>query len=208
MRLKLWQRFLLTIANSLYPCKFYGKDNLPEGGAVIVSNHFSAFEAFQYLNISKRRPFFLAKKEICNSKFKNWLFTSYGAIPIDRNKPDMKAMLNAMRVLKEGEKLVIFPEGTRNKSGTNDLQEIKGGACVFAVRTKTPIVPAMLLKKPTFLRKTKIIIGKPFELDQFYNKKLTDEDIVEMDKIVRDKMIAEHEKLKEMVSKKNANSKK
>ncbi len=208
MKLKFWQKTLLVIANILYPCKFYGKENLPEGSAVITSNHFSVFESFQYLNISKERPYYLAKKEICSNKFTNWLFTSFGAIPIDRSKPDMKAMLSAMRVLKNGEKLVIFPEGTRNKTGTTDLQEIKGGAVVFAVRAKCPIVPAMLLKKPRLFRKTKIIVGKPFELSEFYEKKLSDEDIAKMEEIVREKMISEQNKLKEIVGKKNGNSKK
>ncbi len=208
MKLKFWQRFLRCLGNAFYPCKFYGKENLPEGGCVIVSNHFSVVEALMYLNISKQRPYFLAKKEICKNKFTNWLFVSFGAIPIDRSKPDMKAMLAAMRVLKEGEKLVIFPEGTRNKSGTDELQSIKGGAGVFATRSKCPIVPAMLLKKPRIFTKTKIIVGKPFELSDYYDKKLLDTDVEAMDDIVREKMIAEHNTLKEMVSKKNANIKK
>ncbi len=208
MKLKIWQRFLLTVANSLFPSKIYGKENLPDGACVIVSNHFSVVDCVHYLNISKNRPYFLAKKEICEGKFNNKLFTSFGAIPIDRNKPDMKAMLSAMRVLKDGERLVIFPEGTRNKTGTTELQELKGGAGLFAVRTKTPIVPAMILKKSKLFRKTKILVGKPFELSEFYDKKLTDQDISVMDGIIRDKMIAEQNKLKELVAKKHAGSKK
>ncbi len=208
MKLKFWQKTLLAIANFLYPSKFYGKENLPEGGAIIVSNHFSVFEVFQYLNISKERPYFLAKKEVCEGKFFNKLFTSFGAIPIDRSKPDMKAMISAMRVLKDEQRLVIFPEGTRNKTGTNELQELKSGASIFAVKTKKPIVPAMLLSKPKIFRKTKIIVGKPFELSEFYDKKFTEDDVKIMDGIVREKMICEQERLKEMVSNKNARCKK
>ncbi len=202
MKLKLWQKPLVGLANLIYPCKFYGKENLPKGRAVIVSNHFSVADCVHYLNVSKDRPYFLAKKEICKSKFSNWLFTSFGAIPIDRSKPDMKAMLSAMRVLKDGEKLVIFPEGTRNKTGTTELQDIKGGAGVFAVRAKCPIVPAMLLSKPRPFKKTKIMVGEPFVLTEFFDKKLNDEDIIKMDKIVREKMILQQNRLKEMVAKK------
>ncbi len=207
MKLKFWQKCILLIANFIYPSKMFGKENLPEGSCVIVSNHFSVVDCVQYLNISKERPYYLAKKEICKNKLSNWIFTSFGAIPIDRDKPDMKAMLAAMRVLKNGERLVIFPEGTRNKTGTTDLQEIKGGAVVFAVKARCPIVPAMLLKKSRMFRRNKIIVGKPFELSEFYDKKLSDEDIIQMEKIVREKMIFEHTKLKEMVLKKNANIK-
>lgn len=202
MKLKFWQKSLLCIANIIFPSKIYGKENIPDGKVVIVSNHFSVVDPVQYLNIGKDRPYYLAKKEIAKNKFSSWLFRSFGAIPIDRDKPDMKAMLGAIRVLKDNQKLLIFPEGTRNKTGTSDLQPLKGGAGVFSTMTKAPIVPCMILKKTRAFRKTKIIIGKPFELCEFYDKKLSDEDILAMDVIISEKMIAEHEKLKRICSKK------
>lgn len=204
MKLKLWQKTLLTIANFLYPCKFYTKENLPEGNAVIVCNHFSVIDCVHMLNISKERPYFLGKKEAFKNKFLAKLFTSYGGVPIDRNKPDMKAMLSIMKLLKAGEKVVIYPEGTRNKTGTNELQEIKGGAGVFAVRAKCPIVPVMMLNKPRFFRKTKLIVGKPFYLEEFYDKKIIDEEVEAIDNIVREKMLEQQRILFEMVKKKNA----
>ncbi len=202
MKLTFLQRIPLALANLLFPYKFYGKENIIEGSAVIVSNHFSAIDCVHFLNISEERPYFLAKKELFENKFLNWLFKKYGGIPVDRKNPDMRAMLNALKVLKNGEKLVIFPEGTRNKTKTNELQEIKGGAVVFAVRSKCPIIPVMLLEKPKLFRKTKIIIGKPFTLEKFYDKKLSEQDILEMDNIVREKMIEQQKILIDKVKKK------
>ena len=125
--------------------------------------------------------------------FKNKLVAkiikSYGAIPIDRDNPDMKSLLAAIKHIKEGHKLAIFPEGTRNKTNTNELQEIKGGTVVFAVKAKCPIVPIMIDNKSKIFRKTHMIIGKPFTLEEFYGKKLSDEDIVKLDEIVKEKMI-------------------
>ena len=158
MRLKFWQKCILFIANVLYPCKIYGKENVPDGRAIIVSNHFSVIDAVNYLNISKTRPNYLAKKEITNNKLLGKIIQSFGAIPIDRDKPDMKAMLSVIRVLKDNEKVIIFPEGTRNKTGTTELQDIKGGSGVFSVKTKAPIVPAMLLSKPRILEKQKLLL--------------------------------------------------
>jgi len=211
MKLKFWQKSLRFIANRIYPCKIFGKENLTEGSAVIVSNHFSMIDCVHYLNlkVGKDTPYFLAKKELFEKKFISKLLGSFGGLPIDRYKPDMKAMLNCLKVLKNGEKLVIYVEGTRNKSGTDDLQEIKGGAGVFATRSKSPIIPVMLLKKPRIFRRTKIIVGKPFELTEFYDKKLSTEEIENIDLIIKEKMIEQHEILKKMVYKnKDADNKK
>lgn len=199
MKLKFWQKTLSVIANALYPCKIYGKVNLKDGNGVIVSNHFSIIDCVHYLNLNKEKPYFLAKKEACNNKFTAWLLGSYGAIPVDREKPDLKAMLSVIKVLKSGEKIVVFVEGTRNKTGTNELQEIKAGAGLFAVKVKCPIYPVMMLNKPKIFRRTKIIIGKPFELSDFYDKKLFEEDYRIMDDIIKEKMISEQEKLKKII---------
>ena len=108
----------------------------------------------------------------------------------------------ALKVLKEGHKLVVFPEGTRNKSGTTELQEVKGGSMIFAVKAKCPIVPMMLNGKAKAFRKTHLIIGKPFELDEFYGKKLDENDMLKMEKIVSKKMIEQQKKLLDLLSKK------
>ena len=204
MKLKFWQKTLRFIANRIYPCKIYGKENLKEGTAVIVSNHYSMIDCVHHINlkVGKDTPYFLAKKELFEKKFTSWLLGGYGGIPIDRSKPDMKAMLNCMKLLKNGEKLVVYVEGTRNKTGSEELQEIKGGAGVFAVRAKCPVYPAMFLSKPKIFRKTKLIVGEPFELTEFYDKKLTSEDIQQIDDIIKEKMIEQREKLKKLVSKK------
>jgi len=179
----------------LYPCKIYGKDNLPSGGAIFVCNHFRAIDC-GFVSLAYNKDIkFLAKAELFKNKIIGGLIKSFGAIPIDRENPDMKSMLACIRHLKDGHKLCIFPEGTRNKSKTTELQDIKGGTAVFAVKSKCPIVPMMLSGKGKLLKRTKLIIGKPFELDEFYGRKLTDADISQMDDIVRDKMLEQQAEL-------------
>lgn len=195
----------------LYPMKVYGKENIPEGGAIFVCNHFRAIDCGFIARINSKKIKFLAKKEIFSNKLIAKVVKSYGGIPIDRENPDMKSLLEAIKALKNGNKLVIFPEGTRNTSGTSELQEIKGGSVVFSVKAKCPIVPIMILKKSKIFRTTKIIIGKPFELSDYYQKKLSSKDINDMAKIVREKMIEQHQILINMQKNKkskvkNANS--
>ena len=184
----------------VYPCKFYGKENIPKGSAVLVSNHFSALDCGYIAKLYSKDIYFLAKKEIFKNKLFAKIVKSYGGIPIDRDKPDIKALFSATKVLKDGHKLAIFPEGTRNKTGTNQLQPIKGGSVIFAVKAKCPIVPMMILKKAKFLSRNKMIIGKPFYLEEFYDKQITPDLIEKMDKIVETEMLNQQRILLDMVN--------
>lgn len=188
-------RIPLFVFSLLCPCKIHGKTNIPSGKAVIVSNHFHACDCGIVAEAYPKDIYFLAKKELFKNKLVASLIKWYGGIPIDRDNPEMKSLVKAMRVLKDNHKLVIFPEGTRNKSGTCNLQPIKGGAIVLAVRSKCPIVPVMMNKKLGLFKKIHLIVGEPFELSDFYDKKLTDENISLMEEIVYNKMVDEQQKL-------------
>ena len=196
-----FQRIPIFFFSLLYPMKVYGKENIPEGGAVLVSNHFRAIDCGFIARICDKNIKYLAKKEIFKNKLISKIVKSYGGIPIDRDNPDMKSLLEAIKEIKKGNKLCIFPEGKRNVSGTSDLQEIKGGSVIFSVKAKCPIVPIMMLKKAKMFSKTRIIIGKPFELSDYYGKKLSEEDIAYLDQIVREKMIEQQDILKQLVAK-------
>lgn len=172
----------------LYPSKVYNRENFPEGRAVIVANHFSAVDPVFMFKFTKKGLYFLAKKEAFDKKLLAKIMREAGCIPIDRENNDIRAMMNAIKVLKDGNKLIIFPEGTRNKIN-DELQELKGGAGVFAVKTKTPIVPIMFHKKAKIFRRTRFIVGKPFELTEFYDKRLAKEDFDSIDAVIREKML-------------------
>lgn len=201
-----FHRIPLFFFNIVYPYKIHGKENIPKGGAVFICNHFRAIDCGFVTDAYNKDVYFLAKKELFNNKLLGKIVKSFGAIPVDREKPDIKSIMLALRVLKDGHKLVVFPEGTRNKTGTIELQPIKGGSMIFAVKAKCPIVPMMLDKKAKPFRKTHLIIGEPFELVDFYDKKLDDENIHKMEHIVCAKMVEQQKKLLNMLSKKNKNN--
>lgn len=187
----------------LYPCKIHGKENIPKKGepAVLVCNHFRAIDCGFAARAYPKDMFILAKKELFKNKFLAKVLKSYGAIPVDRSKPDLKSILASSKVLKEGHKLIIFPEGTRNTQN-EELQELKGGSAFFAVKAKCPIVPMMLNGKARIFRRTHLIVGKPFELTDFYDTKITPEITVKMDEIVREKMLEQQAELKKLLTKK------
>ena len=204
--MNLFHKTILSIWSLFYPLKIYGKENIPKNeGAVFVCNHFSALDCGFVARAYNKDIFFLAKKELFDNKLIGSIIKGFGGIPIDRGNPDIKSLFIATKVLKDNHKLAIFPEGTRNRTKTNQLQELKGGTVVFAIKAKCAIVPMMLDKKAKFLRRTNLIIGQPFYLDEFYGKKLTPELIDEITQIMRDKMLEQQEKLNEILDKKKKN---
>ncbi len=190
-----FQKIPIGILNFLYPSKIYGLENMPTDGAVLVCNHFSALDFLFIMKTCREDIHILAKKELFKNKALGKAFSAYGAIPIDRDCPDIKSLLIILRLLKDNKKVAIFPEGTRNKTKTNDLQRIKGGAGIFAVKAKCQVVPVMMLKKAKMFKKTSLIIGKPFDLSEFYGKKLDEQVVAEMGIKIRDKMKEQYEVL-------------
>lgn len=189
--------------NLLYPCTVHGKENIPKDGAcVLVCNHYRAIDCGFVSKAYNKDVYFLAKKELFKNKLYSKILTSYGAIPIDRDKPEIKSMFKTIKILKEGHKLVIFPEGTRNKVN-NELMPLKSGTSVFAVHAKCPVVPLMLSGKAKLFRRTHLIVGEPFEFAEFYDKKITEENLEKMDEILRSKMLEQLKILNNEIKTKN-----
>ena len=158
--------FLIWIpVKLLFPLRVKGRKNLKvEGGKVLVSNHFSNLDPF--LLYFCFNPFkgvkFLAKKELSKNKLFGWFLKTLGAIFIDRGTTDIKAMKEVSKQLKKGRTVIIFAEGTRNKTEGEDLQELKGGAVFFATSASAQIVPAIILHRPKLFRFNKFIIGEAY----------------------------------------------
>ena len=200
--MKLISKFAFGLYSLMYPFKILGTENIPDDSCVVVCNHFSIVDCMFLYKLCNANCKTLCKKEIMQNKLFKTIVTDFGALPIDRESPNINEMLACLKTLKENKKLCIFPEGTRNKSKTNKLQEIKAGSGIFAVKAKKPILPVMILKKSKIFRKNYLLVGKPFELTEFYNKKLSNEDLTKMDSIIKDKMNAVHLELENLLKKK------
>lgn len=200
--MNLFQRFVVKCFNLLYPVKIYGKENIPKGGAILTCNHFRWIDCGFMADVYNKDAYFLCKKEVFDKKLLGAIAKWFGGIPVDRQGADIKTLFSVIKLLKNGNKLIIFPEGTRNKSGTDELQELKGGTALISIKSKCPIVPVMMLKKAKIFRRTKMIVGEPFEFSEFYDKKFTDENLLYMNEVLRDKMIDLQNKLRDMQKKK------
>lgn len=171
-----------------FPAKFIGKENLPNGACIVSSNHTSNLDAILLALHSWEKKYYLAKKELFSNKLSGAFYKSIGCIKIDREKSDVNAIKQSLKVLKNNKKLVIFPEGTRINKENMELGEVKHGVAMFATKAKVPVVPMFVSKKPKLFRRTKIFIGKPFELNEFYGKKLSSEELERASEIVTEKM--------------------
>ena len=139
-----------------------GLENLPEGAAVLCANHSAFSDPIWIIAWSRlvKLPRTMAKKELFGNAFTNWFFTFIGGFPVDRGNTDIVAIKTALHTLKEGNKLLIFPEGTRVRKGK--VSEPHPGAVLIAHRIKAPIVPIYLSTKKGLFRPVDLIVGTPY----------------------------------------------
>ena len=138
---------------------------------MIISNHLSNVDSFMVGACFKEKIFFLCKKEWFEKRFFAKLLGKLGAIPIDRENVDLNAFKESLKTLKNGDKLAVFPEGTRNKTGA-ELLPVKAGAALIAVKAKVDILPVFIKRKSKFLKKNEIYVGKRISLSDYYGKKI------------------------------------
>lgn len=156
-----------------YRPKIKGLENLPkEGGFMLVCNHLSMIDCVILVTLFKQKIYFMAKKEIFDKKLKEKFFRWCGGIPVDRENLDLKSIKECFKKLKDGEVLVVFPEGTRNKTQEVDLLPIKGGASLLAYKAGTKIVPVAMKSKFKIFGKNYLCIGEPYDYSEFKGKKL------------------------------------
>ena len=96
--------------------RIIGRENIPEGGCVVCPNHIQLSDPpFAAVALSHRTPLrLMAKKELFQgNKLFAWLIAALGAFPVDREGADITAIKTALSSVKAGQKLIIFPQGTR-----------------------------------------------------------------------------------------------
>lgn len=172
----------------LKPFRFYGNSKVKDGACVYVCNHYTMFDALYPATTTWEGVHFISKSELFEKPIIGWVFRKIKAISANRDGSDVRTMLDSIKCLKNGEKISIFPEGTRNKTDAEMLPFFHG-ATLMAIKTKTPIIPMMLYKKPRWFHITHVLIGDPIEFTEYYDRKLTGEEILEADNKLRELML-------------------
>lgn len=138
-----------------------GLENFPFSGPVVIAgNHVTSFDVFP-MQLSLPRPiFFMGKAELFRFPPMGWLLRNLGAFPVYRGEKDAWAMNHAYQVLKHGQPLGMFPEGTRSKS--RGLGVAKTGTARLAIEAGCPIMPMVVIGSDRFFhnfpRRTQVTI--------------------------------------------------
>ena len=177
-RARIWFRFWGGVAHLLSLVVFRyrhhgGKFVPPTGGCLIASNHVSfADPPLVGVACFPRETHYFARKDLFNVPVLGRLMRSLNAIPVDRLQADVGGVRQLIRLLKEGEALVVFPEGTRTHDG--EFREPLPGIGMIVARAGVPVVPARIFgaekawprhaKFPRFAR-VSVRIGPPFRFE-------------------------------------------
>lgn len=140
-----------------------GRKNVPKGGCVICPNHCQLSDPPLAALATGHRFVIrvMAKKELFDRPYLSWVISWLGAFPVDRSGSDLSAIKTALNTVKSGNKLLIFPQGTRD-AGEG---ETKKGAAMLAVKSRAPIVPMYISENKQWRCKARVIIGEPFYPD-------------------------------------------
>lgn len=162
-------RLLLAV----FRVRFLGTENVPATGAILSGNHVSYGDPVLLWCGSPRQAHFMAKRELWDIRWLGWALDQFWAFPVRRGEADRASIQTATELLKAGELVGIFPEGTRKHEGMGEAQQ---GAAFIALRAGVPIVPIGIVGtdkiKPRgqrFMRFPRVTIayGKPVTAEEF-----------------------------------------
>lgn len=152
-----------------------GAEYVPEGPAVLCGNHTALGDPLYVVCSLKKgeQSHVMAKEEVMGWPVIGWLLKKLGVIGVKRGRSDVGAIKESMRVLKNGERLLLFPEGTRVKEGQQAAAHT--GAAMLATRIGVPIVPVYISPREKG-KKVRVVFGKPYE-PEFSGRKATPEEL-------------------------------
>ena len=170
----------LLISRLLHPVSVKGLENLPRNGALLIANHSSNWDPILLatalprdyrLRVMAKEELFRYLMEDCGRQMTEDLACRLrqgegDAFPVNRGGADIQAVKTAMQSIRDGQNLLIFPEGTVIRDGIGKADGLPAhahsGAAMIGVRTGAVFMPVFLDGKKRLFHKTRIIIGKPY----------------------------------------------
>ncbi|MGL4982227.1 MAG: lysophospholipid acyltransferase family protein [Treponemataceae bacterium] len=183
-----WGRHIVSLSSKKTTVTVEGEENIIQDRSVVfVANHQSFFDIACMLGYI-RKPFaFVAKKEVKKIPLIPAWMELMHCVFIDRNNPrqSLQAMSQAIGNVKNGYSLVIFPEGTRTKTG--EVQEFKAGSFKLALKSKAPIIPVTILGTRAMLEEKGLRAGTvTIKLHKpIFTENLTKEEVAALPERVR-----------------------
>ncbi len=181
--------FLVYIFNLVvFRVEKNGEENIKEKGAYLIcANHRSNWDAPILVSYLKRKVYVMAKAELFKNKFIKWFGRKCCVFPVKRGMRDIESIKYSLNLLKDGEILVIFPEGTRN--GMEKNGKAQNGVAYMAIRTGVPVIPVGIQGEMKPFKKVKLNIGEPLDFSQYKTNKPEKEILDKVSKEIMDNII-------------------
>lgn len=182
------------ITHALFNFEIYGSENIPQEGigAVVCSNHQSLFDPIMFCvsfaHYARRRIHVMAKEELFKTPVVNSYIRWCYAFPVKRGEHDVDAYNKGLDLLRRGELVGMYPEGTTNH-GEHNFLEPRTGAARLAIEARVPLLPLGISgtdrifprkqKFPNFSEKMTVKIGEPIRIHEkfFDNSDVTHDDL-------------------------------
>ncbi|MBX5444601.1 1-acyl-sn-glycerol-3-phosphate acyltransferase [Sphaerobacter sp.] len=169
---------VLPLLRLLLGMRIEGLENVPpRGGALVVANHLHNSDPILLIAAFPRPVFFMAKSDVWRVPVARWFAELSGAFPVERGRPDRKALRHAEQELARGWLVGVFPEGGRSTTGA--LKSPYPGVALIAARSRVPIIPTAIWgtevlpfngkkgrRKGKGWPKVRVRMGKPFYLPE------------------------------------------
>jgi 1-acyl-sn-glycerol-3-phosphate acyltransferase len=153
----------------LYRVKITGSENIPQEGAFILcANHIHAMDGVMLAVKSRRRLYFMGKKEVFKNKLAAFFLKALGGFPVDRSATDLAAYKQAVNILNDGKALMLFSQGTRMEGFDN----AKSGAAMFALKANAPIIPVGIKGSYKFRSLVEMKVGEPISMEEYAGKRI------------------------------------
>ena len=180
-----WLRLVSRIvASVMFSFRSEGGHHLDfDGGGIVLSTHQSMLDPVLVGLVANKRLSYLARKTLFKNPLFAFLIQLLDAIEIDRERGGLSGLREMLKRLKQGEKVLMFPEGTRTPDGK--IGAIKPGFIPIARRAEVPIIPVAIVgayeclprgsKLPT-RKPIAVIVGAPLQSDEYQN--LSDDELL------------------------------
>lgn len=161
---------------------------ITDRGAVFACNHKSNWDGLVILATCPRQLAFMGKIELFKFKPFAYILRKFGVFPVNRGKGDISAIKTSLKILKEGNAFIMFPEGKRVKK--YEQSQVKPGIAMISTRAKVPVVPVTISGTYKWMNKIIVTYGEPIYFDEYYDEKLSVEKLQEMSVSIMDNIYA------------------